>query len=80
MSMKKEKLLEVLDSWKASLKEQNNWNASFVPGEGWVWDDKQAYQQIKEMIKLFYSPLGHMTKYDPKEEWIKDKITELLRR
>ncbi len=34
---------------------------------------QQAYKQIEEMIKLFHSPLGHMTKYNPKEEWIRIK-------
>ena len=34
---------------------------------------QQAYQQKEEMIKLFHSPLGHMTKYDPEEEWIRIK-------
>lgn len=34
---------------------------------------QQARKQIEEMIKLFHSPLGHMTKYNPKEEWIRIK-------
>lgn len=44
--------------------------------EYWSEKDKirdQAYEQIKEIVKLFYSPLGHMTKYSPEEEWIRIK-------
>ena len=34
---------------------------------------QQAYQQIEGMIKLFHSPLGHMIKNNPEEEWIRIK-------
>lgn len=34
---------------------------------------QQACQQIEEIVRLFHSPLGHMTKYDSEEEWIRIK-------
>jgi len=32
---------------------------------------KEALEQTRKMAELFYSPLGHMTKYNPEEEWIR---------
>ena len=39
----------------------------------WENKDEQAYIQIEEIIKLFHSPLGHMIKNNPEEEWIRIK-------
>ena len=36
-------------------------------------DLNQAHKQIVEIVNIFYSPLGHTTKYNPEEEWIRIK-------
>lgn len=41
--------------------------------DNWREEDQKAYEQIKEMIAIFHSPLGHIIKYSPEEEWIRIK-------